>query len=155
MSWPSRSGFSSSCSPITFRWWSVTRPSGLTALCMRRPSGSPRGPNRGPGGVVIGTERPRVGWVLGGGGARGAYEIGVCDYIFEHVARDLGGPVPLDILCGTSVGALHVFALAAGAADPRAAARALVERRGNGEFRRGARLPERSISANDAMRLAA
>jgi NTE family protein len=66
--------------------------------------------------------------VLGGGGARGAYEIGVCAYIFAEVARDLEGPVPLDILCGTSVGALHVCALAAGAQDPRAATRALVDR---------------------------
>jgi predicted acylesterase/phospholipase RssA len=122
---------------------------------MRRRSGIGRGRRHASRGVVVGDERARVGWVLGGGGARGAYEIGVCDYIFEQVAGDLGGPVPLDILCGTSVGALHVCALAAGAADPRAAARALVERRGNGEFRRGARLPERSISANDAMRLAA
>lgn len=71
---------------------------------------------------------PRLGWVLGGGGARGAYEVGVCDYIIDRVAHDLGGPVPLDILCGTSVGALHACALAAGADEPRAATRALVER---------------------------
>ncbi len=95
---------------------------------MPRPSGIGRGRRRARRGVVAGAERARVGWVLGGGGARGAYEIGVCDYIFEQVARDLGGPVPLDILCGTSVGALSVCALAAGADDPRAAARALVER---------------------------
>ena len=95
---------------------------------MRRPSRIGRGRRRELPAVVIGAERPRVGWVRGGGGARGAYEIGVCDYIFEQVARELAGPVPLDILSGTSVGALHVCALAAGAADPRAAARALVER---------------------------
>ena len=95
---------------------------------MRRSSGIGRGRRREPRPVLAGPERPRVGWVLGGGGARGAYEIGVCDYIFEEVARDLGGPVPLDILSGTSVGALQVCALAAGADAPRAAVRALAER---------------------------
>ncbi len=70
----------------------------------------------------------RVAWVLGGGGARGAYEIGVCDYIFDQVASELGGAVPMDILSGTSVGALHVCALAAGADDPRGAIQALIAR---------------------------
>jgi len=95
---------------------------------MRRPSGPGSGRRREPRQVPAGPGRPRIGWVLGGGGARGAYEIGVCDYIFDEVARELGGPVPLDVLCGTSVGALHVCALAAGADAPRAAIRALVER---------------------------
>ncbi len=93
---------------------------------MRR-NGAGKG-GRGALRSVPNADPPRLGWVLGGGGARGAYEVGVCDYIFDQVARDLGGPVPLDILCGTSVGALHACALAAGADDPRAAARALVER---------------------------
>jgi NTE family protein len=70
----------------------------------------------------------RVGWVLGGGGARGAYEVGVCDYIFSQVARELGQPLPLDVVSGTSVGAIHGCALAAGAGEPRAVTRALVER---------------------------
>jgi len=73
-------------------------------------------------------DTPRVAWVLGGGGARGAYEVGVCDYIFDRVAAELGGTVPLDILSGTSVGALHVCALAAGADDPRGATQALIAR---------------------------
>jgi NTE family protein len=73
-------------------------------------------------------DRTRVGWVLGGGGARGAYEVGVCDYIFDQVASDLGGSVPLDVLSGTSVGALHACALAAGADDPRGATQALIAR---------------------------
>lgn len=73
-------------------------------------------------------ERPRVGWVLGGGGARGAYEVGVCDYIFDRVARELGTPLPLDVVSGTSVGAIHACALAAGADDPRAVTRMLAAR---------------------------
>jgi len=95
---------------------------------MRRPSGTGKGRDLASRPVALETDPARVGWVLGGGGARGAYETGVCDYIFDEVARDLGVPVPVDVLCGTSVGALHACALAAGADDPRAATRALVER---------------------------
>ena len=63
---------------------------------------------------------PRIGLVLAGGAARGAYEVGVLDHIVEHVARDLGHDVPLDILSGTSVGAANVCALAAWADEPKA-----------------------------------
>jgi NTE family protein len=52
----------------------------------------------------------------------------VCDYILAEIERDLGDPVPLDVVCGTSVGALHACALASRADDPRVATRALVER---------------------------
>lgn len=75
-------------------------------------------PLRGIEPTAGGSEPRRVGWVLGGGGARGAYEVGVCDYIFTQIARDLGQPLPLDVVSGTSVGALHACALAAGADDP-------------------------------------
>ncbi|MBI4509410.1 MAG: patatin-like phospholipase family protein [Deltaproteobacteria bacterium] len=57
--------------------------------------------------------------VLAGGAARGAYEVGVIQYLFEDVSHDLGRDVPLDILCGTSVGAINACALAAMADDPR------------------------------------
>lgn len=60
-----------------------------------------------------------IGLVLAGGAARGAYEVGVLDYLVEQVARDLGYDVPLDILSGTSVGAVNVCALAAYADEPR------------------------------------
>ncbi len=63
---------------------------------------------------------PKIALVLAGGAARGAYEVGVVQHIVEEVARDLGRDVPLDILCGTSVGALNVCALAAFADEPRA-----------------------------------
>ena len=61
---------------------------------------------------------PRIALVLAGGAARGAYEVGVLQHLQEEVARDLGHPLALDILCGTSVGALNVCALAAHADDP-------------------------------------
>jgi NTE family protein len=66
--------------------------------------------------------------VLAGGGARGAYEVGVLDYIFDRVARALGAPIPLDVISGTSIGAIHACALGAGAEDPRAVTRALATR---------------------------
>jgi NTE family protein len=56
---------------------------------------------------------------LAGGAARGAYEVGALEYIVEQVAADLGYDPPLDILCGTSVGAVNVGALAAYADEPR------------------------------------
>jgi NTE family protein len=57
--------------------------------------------------------RPRVALVLSGGGARGAYEAGVMRYIREDLAGDLGGQVQFDIICGTSVGAIHACFFAA------------------------------------------
>ena len=41
------------------------------------------------------------------------------EHVVEEVAKDLGREVPLDILCGTSIGALNACALAAFADDPR------------------------------------
>jgi NTE family protein len=61
-----------------------------------------------------------VGLVLAGGAARGAYELGVLEHIVERVSADLGYDVPLDVLCGTSVGAINVCTLAALADEPRA-----------------------------------
>jgi NTE family protein len=70
---------------------------------------------------------PRVALVLAGGAARGAYEVGVIRHILEEVSSDLGRDVPLDILCGTSIGALNACALAAFADEPRARAARLSE----------------------------
>ncbi len=55
--------------------------------------------------------------VLGGGGARGAYETGVVSGIAELVANQHQGPL-FDILCGTSVGAINAAYLAACADRP-------------------------------------
>ena len=58
--------------------------------------------------------------MLAGGAARGAYEVGVVQHVLEDVARDLGHPVRLGILSGTSVGALNACGLAAFADLPPA-----------------------------------
>ena len=51
--------------------------------------------------------RPRVGLVLGGGGARGAAHVGVLE-VLEQLR------VPVDCVAGTSMGALAAGAFAAG-----------------------------------------
>lgn len=51
--------------------------------------------------------------MLSGGGSRGAYEAGVLLFLRERLARRLGGQVPLDIITGTSVGAINAAFLAA------------------------------------------
>lgn len=68
-----------------------------------------------------------VALVLAGGAARGAYEVGVVQHLIEDVSKELGCDVPLDILCGTSVGALNACALAAFAEAPRERAARLVD----------------------------
>ena len=57
--------------------------------------------------------RPRVGLVLSGGGARGAYEAGVLRYICEELPRATGVRPWFDVVCGTSVGALNACFVAA------------------------------------------
>ena len=59
-----------------------------------------------------------VGLILAGGAARGAYEVGVVIHILTEVAKDIGREVPIDILCGTSVGAINAGTLAAHADEP-------------------------------------
>lgn len=71
---------------------------------------------------------PRVGVVLAGGGARGAYEVGVLRYILEELPKELGREIPIDIFCGTSAGAINACHLAAFADQPRDRARLLAER---------------------------
>lgn len=64
-------------------------------------------------------ESPKVGLVLSGGGARGAYEVGVLRYVFERI----GGR--FDVVAGTSVGAINGAYVAATAERPRATGRML------------------------------
>ena len=66
--------------------------------------------------------------MLSGGGARGAYEAGVMRYIREDLAGDLGGQVQFDIICGTSVGAIHACFYAATADMADRQGRMLVDR---------------------------
>ena len=56
--------------------------------------------------------------VLGGGGARGAYEAGVLSFLREELEPELGFPLKIDILSGTSVGAINACHLASRAAHP-------------------------------------
>jgi len=55
--------------------------------------------------------------ILSGGGARGAYEVGVLSYVFGDLAGVHGAP-PLDFVCGTSVGAINGTYLASALDDP-------------------------------------
>jgi NTE family protein len=71
--------------------------------------------------------RRRLAMILSGGGARGAYEVGVLWYIFDDLTRVLGRPPRVDILCGTSVGAINACYLAAHLGDPALGLRRLVE----------------------------
>ena len=57
--------------------------------------------------------RATTAFVLAGGGARGAYEVGVLQYLEEELAHELGRPLKPQIVCGTSIGALHACHLAA------------------------------------------
>ncbi len=63
--------------------------------------------------------------VLSGGGARGAYEVGVLRYLREELPRRLGHMPRFDIVCGTSVGAINAAFVAATAEDPRSQAQRL------------------------------
>lgn len=71
-------------------------------------------------------ESRRTAMILSGGGARGAYEVGVLWYVFDDLSRMRGAPPKLDILCGTSVGAVNACYLAAHLADPVLGMRRLV-----------------------------
>jgi NTE family protein len=64
--------------------------------------------------------------ILSGGGARGAYEVGVLWYVFDDLTRLRGAPPKIDILCGTSVGAINGCYLAAHMSDPTLGLRRLV-----------------------------
>jgi NTE family protein len=63
--------------------------------------------------------RPRTGIVLSGGGARGAYEVGIAQGILEVLENRGVQAQAFDILCGTSVGAINAAYLASHAHHPR------------------------------------
>lgn len=48
-----------------------------------------------------------LGLILSGGGARGAYEVGVLEYIFSEFLDPKGKPPKVDLISGTSVGAVN------------------------------------------------
>jgi NTE family protein len=49
----------------------------------------------------------RTALILSGGGARGAYEVGVLSYVFDHFARVRRRDPKIDLVLGTSVGAIN------------------------------------------------
>jgi NTE family protein len=70
--------------------------------------------------------RPKIGFVLSGGGSRGAYEAGIIHYLRTDLAKRLGRHVPIDIVTGTSVGAINAAFMAATADDPTSQAEQMV-----------------------------
>lgn len=64
--------------------------------------------------------------MLSGGGSRGAYEAGIIHYLRTDLARKLGRHVPIDIISGTSVGAINAAFLAATQDDPASQAEQMV-----------------------------
>ena len=76
--------------------------------------------------VQLPPKRPKVGFVLSGGGARGAYEAGIIHYLRTNLARRLGHHIPIDIVSGTSVGAINAAFLAATMNDPDTQAQQIV-----------------------------
>jgi len=76
--------------------------------------------------VQFPSARAKVGFVLSGGGSRGAYEAGIIHYLRTDLAKRLGRHVPIDIVTGTSVGAINAAFLAATMTDPAAQAEQIV-----------------------------
>jgi NTE family protein len=70
--------------------------------------------------------RPKIGFVLSGGGSRGAYEAGIIHYLRTDLAKRMGRHVPIDIVTGTSVGAINAAFLAATMSDPESQAHQIV-----------------------------
>lgn len=69
-----------------------------------------------------------IGLMLGGGGARAAYQVGVLEAIADirKAAGALNQPNPFPIITGTSAGAINAAALACGADDFDGAVRSIV-----------------------------
>ena len=72
------------------------------------------------------TRPRRLGIVLSGGGARGAYEVGVLSYVFDELRSAQKARLAVDIICGTSVGAINSAALAASMSEQQEGMRHLV-----------------------------
>jgi NTE family protein len=61
--------------------------------------------------AAAGPRKPRIALVLPGGGARAAYQVGVLQAIAGWCPP--GVPLPFDVLCGTSAGAINAAVIAA------------------------------------------
>lgn len=69
----------------------------------------------------------KTGLVLAGGGARGAYEVGVLYYLFVDGPAELREQARFNVLSGTSIGALNIAATAATIHQPSVGIRRLAE----------------------------
>ncbi len=78
-----------------------------------------------PRSIPVPAPKNRTALILSGGGARGAYEVGVLSYVLDHIGRLRKNPLRFDFILGTSVGAINACFLAAHAADPALAVRRL------------------------------
>ena len=67
-----------------------------------------------------------LGLVLSGGGARGAYEVGVLEYIFSEFLDANGNAPKVDLISGTSVGAVNGAFVASSIGDVPSAIKQLV-----------------------------
>jgi NTE family protein len=67
-----------------------------------------------------------LGLILSGGGARGAYEVGVLEYVFNEFGDLTGLPPKVDLISGTSVGAVNGAFVASNIHDVPSGIRALV-----------------------------
>lgn len=72
-------------------------------------------------------KRPHTALVLSGGGARGAYEAGILRYLREELPAEARSRVHFDVLCGSSVGAVHACFLAATMDRPQEQGRLLAQ----------------------------
>jgi len=68
-----------------------------------------------------------VGLILSGGGARGAYEVGVLSYVFGELVRRTGKVPRVDVISGCSVGAVNGTYLASVAHEPVSGVESLVD----------------------------
>jgi len=59
--------------------------------------------------------RAKIGLVMSGGGARGAYQVGVLRAIARFLPRR--APIPFRVICGTSAGSINAASLASHAQD--------------------------------------
>src|SRR5438093_13127605 len=82
-------------------------------------------------------QRPKVGLILTGGGARAAYQVGVLRALARLLPR--GGDNPFPIICGTSAGAINAAVLASKARDFRSAVALMLHTWGNLHTREGYR----------------
>ncbi len=64
---------------------------------------------------MLSVKEPKVGLVLPGGGARGAYQAGVLKAVSDMLPADHGNPFP--VVCGTSAGAINASVVANHAID--------------------------------------